>query len=161
MIIAKTQLLKVLPKWVKPFVKKNVGPGSLDLTLSDEFYVPKEDKRVVLSEKLNFKKYFVKKKCKDIVLKPGDFVLGVTKERISLPSSVCGLLNGRSKFARMGLVVHATASFIQPGVSNRQVFEIKNFSNRTLKLKVGLKVAQLSFMRCEGEGKYRGRFSKQ
>ena len=161
MIIAKTQLLKEVKKWVKPFVKANVGPGSLDLTLSDEFYLPKDSKEVVLSERLDFKKYFVKRKAKQIVLMPDAFVLGITKEKISLPSDVCGLLNGRSRFARMGLVVHATASFIQPGVSNRQVFEIKNMSGRPLKLKEGLKVAQLTFVRCEGEGKYKGVFSRQ
>ena len=59
MIIAKTQLMKELKKWVKPFVKGNVGPGSLDLTLSDEFYLPKDSKEVVLSNTLDFKKYFV------------------------------------------------------------------------------------------------------
>ena len=161
MIIAKTQLLKELKKWVKPFVKGNVGPGSLDLTLSDEFYLSKGSSEVILTEKLDFQKYYVKKKLKEVVLEPGDFVLGVTKEKISLPNNVCGLLNGRSKFARMGLLVHTTASFIQPGVSNRQVFEIKNVSNRVLKLKAGLKVAQLTFVRCEGEGKYNGRFKRQ
>ena len=161
MIIAKSVLLKELKKWVKPFKKGNVGPGSLDLTLSEEFYLPKDTKEVVLSEKLDFKKYFVKRKAKELVLLPGAFVLSVTKEKITLPNDVSGLLNGRSRFARMGLVVHATASFIQPGVSNRQVFEIKNMSNRPLKLKAGLKIAQLTFVRCEGKGKYRGRFVKQ
>ncbi len=161
MIIAKSVLLKELKKWVKPFVSANVGPASLDLTLGDEFYIPKDSKEVILSEKLDFKKYFIKKKAKNIVLMPEAFVLGVTKEKITLPSDVCGVLNGRSKFARMGLVVHATASLIQPGVANRQIFEIKNLSGRPLKLKEGLKIAQLTFMRCEGEGKYEGTFRRQ
>ena len=88
MIIAKTQLLKELKKWVKPFIKNNVGPGSLDLTLSDEFYIPKDSKEVVLTEKLDFKKYFIKKKAKQLVLMPDAFILGITKEKISLPKNV-------------------------------------------------------------------------
>jgi len=157
MIFAKSSILK----WIKPFIKENVGAGSVDLTLANEFWIPKNDNQVILNERIDFKKYFVKKNCKEIVLEPGAFILGITKEKIELPEDVAGLLNGRSRFARFGLMVHATSSYVQPGVSNRQVFEIKNISNRSLVLKEGLRIGQIIFIKCEGEGKYKGSFAKQ
>ena len=92
---------------------------------------------------------------------PGEFVLARTKERVKLPESISGFLSGRSRFARLGLGVHVTAFFINPGINNRQIFEIKNNSNNPLTLSVGLKIGQMIFVRNEGNVKYNGRFKKQ
>jgi len=95
------------------------------------------------------------------LLKPGELVLGMTVEKITLPQDVAAWLQGRSRFARMGLMVHITASFIQPGISNRQVFEIYNASRNAIKLEAGARIAQLIFERCEGKAKYEGIFASQ
>lgn len=71
------------------------------------------------------------------------------------------LQEGRSRFARLGLSVHITASFINPGVRNQTVLEIFNASSLTLALKPGTKVCQMIFMTVEGEGEYRGNFNNQ
>ena len=94
-------------------------------------------------------------------MKPGELILGITKEKITLPGYLCGWLNSRSRYARLGLMVHITAPFIQPGVSNKQVLEIYNASPNNLELIPGERLCQLIFERCEGFIKYHGEFRKQ
>ncbi len=164
MILTREEILKEIEDSrikIIPFSKRNLGPASLDLTLGDEFYSFKPLSRIFVSENINYKKFCKKRKVKELSLEPGAFVLGITKEKIRLPQDICGSLSGRSRFARLGLVVHATANFVHPGVNNRQVLEIKNISNSTLVLKPGLKLAQLTFMRTEGNAKYKGKFMRQ
>lgn len=146
---------------ITPFSSKNIGPASIDLTLSNEFRIFLEDKKVNIDEKADYKKSSKLVKTNSLVLKPGDFVLGITKEKISLPNDICGKLTGRSRFARLGLAVHITATFMQPGINNRQVLEIKNAGNHDLVLKAGVKVCQLIIERTEGKAKYKGRFKSQ
>lgn len=78
------------------------------------------------------------KQGEHILLPPGQYAnfiffhmfartcLGITQEKICLSPEYCGLLEGRSRFARLGLFVHITAGFMQPGIENRQVLEIFN-----------------------------------
>ncbi len=146
---------------VEPFNSNNVGPGSIDLTLGNEFRVySKKGKKVEVNENTEYRDYTVQKKGK-ITIRPGEFVIGITNEKITLPENVCGLLSGRSRFARLGILVHATASFIQPGISNRQVLEIKNISPNKLVLKPGIRICQLSLLEMKGKAKYSGKFSNQ
>ena len=96
------------------------------------------------------------------LLKPGELVLGMTVEKLTLPPNIAGSLEGRSRFARMGLMVHVTASFLQPGLRNtRQVFEIFNASRNAIKLRSGVRIAQVIFERCEGMAIYAGVFANQ
>ncbi len=96
------------------------------------------------------------------LLKPGELVLGMTVEKLSLAPNIAGSLEGRSRFARMGLMVHVTASFLQPGIKNtRQVFEIFNASRNAIKLRSGVRIAQVVFERCEGMATYTGVFANQ
>ena len=164
MILTKKEIQKEIRSKrlkVTPNRPKNIGPASLDLTLSNEIRVFKKNKPITLSEKTDYKEYTTKKKITSITLQPGDFILGITEEKITLPEDLVGLLSGRTRFARLGIIVHATAFFVQPGVSNRQVLEIKNISHETITLKPGLKIAQITFARTEGKAKYTGHFKKQ
>ena len=96
------------------------------------------------------------------LLKPGELVLGMTVEKLTLAPDIAGSLEGRSRFARMGLMVHVTASFLQPGIRNtRQVFEIFNASRNAIKLRSGVRIAQVVFERCEGTAVYNGVFANQ
>jgi dCTP deaminase len=96
------------------------------------------------------------------LLKPGELVLGMTVEKLSMAGNIAGLLEGRSRFARMGLMVHVTAGFLQPGLKNiRQVFEIFNASRNAIKLRSGVRIAQVVFERCEGSAIYTGVFANQ
>ena len=136
------------------------GPASIDLTLSNEFrvFVPQQQP-VELST--NYEDITVPKTIPDdgyIDVHSNEILLGITREQIELSPKICGLLEGRSRFARLGLLVHFTASIMAPGIKNRQVLEICNLSPNTIRLKPGERVCQFMFMRCEGECQYEGRF---
>lgn len=96
-----------------------------------------------------------------IILPPFTSCLGVTKEKVTLPSNICGYLEGRSRFARLGLIVHFTAGLMNPGINNKEVLEICNLNSRPLKLTPGLRIAQFIFIRTEGEYQYNGQFANQ
>lgn len=164
MILTKKEVLREIRAGrikVTPFSTKNIGPSSLDLTLNNEFRYFHPSQKIYVSENTDYKKLTQKRKVRELVLEPGAFVLGITKENIQLPDDIAGILSGRSRFARLGILVHATAAFIHPGVNNHQVLEITNVSQNTLVLKPGTKIAQLVFVRTEGKARYRGKFKRQ
>src|SRR5690606_30767021 len=81
------------------------------------------------------------------VIHPGQFVLGATHEKITLGPNIAGILEGRSSLARIGIIIHATAGLIPPGVEDLHItFEMTNISNIPVKLYVGMRVAQLVFV---------------
>jgi len=88
-------------------------------------------------------------------------VLGVTKEKLGLSNGLCGWIQGRSRIARMGVMVHVSSSLIQPGVDNRQVLEIINLSPNPIVLRPGVKVCQIVFEELSSEAEYAGDFAKQ
>jgi len=163
-VLTRNQILKEIKKGgikIIPFGSKNIGPASIDLTLDNKFRIFGKGKKIILDEKTDYKKLTKFKTSNQIILNPGDFVIGITKEKISLPENMCGWLTGRSRFARLGLLVHITAAFVQPGIDNKQVLEMRNVSPNSLVVKAGTKVCQLVVERTEGKAKYKGRFSKQ
>jgi len=93
------------------------------------------------------------------VLAPGETIHGITRERVRLPEDVAGWLEGRSRFARLGLMIHVTAGFVAPGVDARQVLEMSNVAGRPLVLHAGVRVCQIVLQRCEGRARYQGRFA--
>jgi dCTP deaminase len=163
MILTKDEILKRIKNGkikISPYNKNNLGPASYDLTLGDEFRTYPGSKEIAVSEATDYKK-FSKISKGSIKLKHGDFVLAVTKERITLADDICGWLSGRSRFARLGLQIHSTAAFMQPGIDNHQVLEIYNLSKNTLELKPGTRICQIIFERTEGKARYKGIFAKQ
>ena len=148
---------------VDPFHRDQVGPGSIDLHLGDEFRVFRKLRNAcVVEDRIALDELTDRVQVEDsFTLMPGETALGITRERIRLPASICGWLEGRSRFARMGLVIHMTASFVQPGVDNRQVLEIGNLAPFPLVLKPGVRICQIILERTEGEASYTGQFMHQ
>lgn len=148
---------------IDPYDPGCVGPGSVDLHLGDEFRVFKKLHTIYhVTDNADFEEITELFRVEDFfVLMPGETVLSITRERIRLPPYLCGRLEGRSRFARLGLMVHITAGFMQPGINNRQVLEISNVSSVPLALHPGTRLCQFIFERCEGEAVYRGRFAHQ
>ncbi|MBM4258122.1 MAG: dCTP deaminase [Deltaproteobacteria bacterium] len=103
----------------------------------------------------------VQKLDRPYLLKPGETIHGITREHVRLPDNICGWLEGRSRFARLGLMIHVTSGFVAPGVSNRQVLEMANVAGRPLAIHAGTRICQLVLQRTEGHAVYRGRFSQQ
>ena len=80
------------------------------------------------------------------VIHPGEFVLGRTLEQVSLPGDVVARIEGRSSWGRLGLIVHATAGFVDPGFEGTLTLEVTNLTRIPIELWPGLPIAQLSFM---------------
>lgn len=148
---------------IDPFTEDQVGPASVDLTLDNKFRTFKKIHETFdVTEDANYATITDYIEVEDrFLLMPGEAVLGITRERICLPDDLCGWLEGRSRFARVGLTVHITAGFMQPGIGNRQVLEINNMASVPLALIPGTRLAQFIFQRCEGKARYQGRFSNQ
>ena len=111
---------------VSPFEADQLGAASIDLTLGDEIRVfePGTEPIDVRAESDYREHTLLRRLDVPFVLEPGCTIHGITRERITLPPNLCGLLEGRSRFARLGLMIHVTSAFVQPGVSNRQVLEM-------------------------------------
>ena len=164
MILTKQEILKEIKNkniTIVPFSKKNIGPASIDLTLDNKFRLFKNPKIIPIAEKTDNKKYTKLVTKNKIILYPNEFIIGITKEKINLPNNICGWLTGRSRFARLGLQIHSTAAFMNPGINNKQVLEIYNLSPNPLELKPGTKICQLIFEKTEGKAKYKGKFKSQ
>jgi len=145
-----------------PLDPSQIREASIDLRLGNSFRLYKKtNKTVDLIEGTDYKDLTEEIVADTLILCPQETVLGVTVEKITLPNNICGWLEGRSRFARLGLLIHISAGLIQPGVSNHQVLEITNLSPNVLVLHAGTKICQLAFQRCEGEANYEGRFQGQ
>lgn len=150
---------------IEPLDKAQIGPGSIDLTLGNDFRVFKKHSKVYhVKNDSQFQAISKDVHVKDggyIVIQPGEMILGITKEKITLADNMSGRLEGRSRFARYGLAVHVTAGFMHPGISNHQVLEIVNLGHGPLALYPGTKICQFIFEKCDGHAKYQGRFAAQ
>lgn len=79
------------------------------------------------------------------LLKAGEFVLASTFETVSLPNNVCGSFAGKSSLARLGLGVHVTAGFIDPGFTGQITIELANVNSVPIILYPGMKIGQIVF----------------
>ncbi len=154
MILSDEDIKKMLKQGtirIEPLEEKQIGPASVDLTLSDEWRLFRKalTKGTVDLSKIGFQKAFDVKKSRSIVLRPGEMCLGKTAERITLPNDVMGKLEGRSRFARMGLIIHLTSALVHPGSNNHQVLEIVNLAPFSVRLHAGMRISQVVFERLE------------
>ncbi len=165
-VLTREEILKEIRRGtieIEPFEESQVGPGSVDLHLGSEFRVFKKLRNAcVVEDNISIEDLTERLETEEsFTLMPGETVLGITHERVKLPTNICGWLEGRSRFARMGLVIHMTAGFVQPGINNRQVLEIGNLAPFPLVLKPGVRVCQMILERTEGKASYQGRFKNQ
>jgi dCTP deaminase len=80
------------------------------------------------------------------ILHPGEFVLGSTLERITLPDDLVARLEGKSSLGRLGLLIHSTAGFIDPGWDGHVTLELSNVANLPITIYFGMKIGQISFV---------------
>jgi dCTP deaminase len=148
---------------VDPLTPEQIGPASIDLHLGDEIRVMAGGPDVIaMTEDADYRTVTrVQPLGGSYILRPGETIHAITKERISLPPDICGWLEGRSRFARLGLMIHVTSGFVAPGVKSRQVLEMANVAGRPLAIHAGVAVCQIVLQRCEGEAVYAGRFRVQ
>jgi dCTP deaminase len=143
----KRGILKITPRPTEG----QIGPASVDLTLSNEFWKPRKVKGKLDLSKIGFSEVMGYFQSDEVELKPGQMVLGKTVEKIELPSNISGRLEGRSSFARLGLAIHVTSGFIQPGSRNHQILEIVNLSSNTVIVRAGMRLSQVIFEELKSE----------
>jgi dCTP deaminase len=80
------------------------------------------------------------------ILHPGEFVLGSTLERVKLPDDLVARLEGKSSLGRLGLLIHSTAGFIDPGWDGHVTLELSNVANLPITIYYGMKIGQVSFV---------------
>jgi dCTP deaminase len=148
---------------IEPFSAEQVGPASIDLHLGDEIRVMRAGRGpLAVTDDVDYRTITdVRSLETPYPLTPGETIHGITRERITLPSDIGGWLEGRSRFARLGLMIHVTSGFVQPGVATRQVLEMSNVSGGTLLIHAGVRLLQIVLQRCEGAAVYQGRFARQ
>ena len=162
MILTRDEILKEVTEGnivITPFNPNNVGPASIDLTLGNQFRIFKKGK--IDLKNFNYKKITKLVRKNKITIKPGQLILGITKEKIKLANNLAGNLEGRSRYARLGLLVHISSNFVHPGVNNKQILEIRNDSNSEITLYSGLKICQLIINEVKGQAMYKGKFRDQ
>jgi dCTP deaminase len=139
---------------VDPRPKENqIGAMSIDLHLGPQFrfFTPgkaafvdlhSSDRAVDIDHLMSS---HVSNNSDPFYLHPGDFALGITKQRVALPADLAGRLDGRSSLARLGLMVHATAHTIDPGWNGRITLEFFNCGPLPLALRPGIRICAISF----------------
>lgn len=127
-----------------------VQPSSIDLRLSNIFWEPIGRRPIDLRKsylmELEPRRYWKKRilRLNDcITLKPGQLLLGRTSEEFSMPSGCAGKIEGRSSFARMGLGVHCTGDYINPGYRGRMPLELFNYGPNSIKVFPHIPICQL------------------
>jgi len=102
------------------------------------------------------------------ILHPGEFALGSTFERVSLPDDIAARLEGKSSLGRLGLLTHSTAGFIDPGFTGHVTLELSNVATLPIKLWPGMKIGQMCFFQLSspaeepyGSAAYSSRYQGQ
>lgn len=153
MILSDTDIKKEIKQKrlvITPFSKESIQPASLDVKLGDEVRIFKNTQKAYLDVKQELGDYMelVKiPKNKPLIVHPGEFLLGTTVEKVKLPIDLVGQLNGRSSLGRLGIIIHATAGFIDPGFEGYITLEMTNMANIPIALYPGMRIGQISFIR--------------
>src|SRR5581483_8428159 len=133
---------------IDPYDDALLQPSSVDVRVDNAFrvfhnarypYIDVKEPQDALTELVEIKG------DEPFILHPGEFVLGSTLERIRLPDDLVARLEGKSSLGRLGLLIHSTAGFIDPGFDGHVTLELSNVANLPITIYHGMKIGQLSF----------------
>ncbi len=134
---------------IDPWDPTLVQPASVDLRLGDSFRVFHNYRASAIDLReppTNLTEPITIGEDEPFVIHPGEFCLGSTLEYVALPDDIVARIEGKSSLGRLGLIVHATAGFCDPGWKGTLTLELNNLTRVPIKLWAGLPIAQLSFM---------------
>lgn len=135
---------------VEPIDPDDIQPSSVDLHLGDDFQVFRNSRYPYIDparEQMGLTERVTASVEEPFVLHPGEFALGTTVEHIGLPDDIVGRLEGKSSLGRLGLLIHSTAGYVDPGWQGRLTLELSNVANLPIVLTPGMKIGQISFSR--------------
>jgi dCTP deaminase len=130
-----------------PWNSSQLQPASYDLRLASQFryFRDWETQRDIDPKLVQEDSVLVSTQGEPYVLGPGQFVLGSTFERVSLPDNIGARYEGKSSIGRLGLLTHVTAGFIDPGFKGNITLELYNLRNRPIALYPGMRIGQICF----------------
>lgn len=134
----------------KRSIDEHIHASSMDLHLGSVFKIYEHSRFAVLDPKKpeSFQGNTRTIEVKDgepFIVQPGEFILGVTEETITVPDDLVVRVEGRSSLGRLGIIVHSTAGFVDPGFSGTITLEISNLNRLPVALYPGMRVCQLAF----------------
>jgi len=136
-----------------PYDERLVQPSSVDMRVDRQFRVfhnaryPYIDVKRPMEE---LTELVTVEGEEPFILHPGEFVLGQTLERVSLPDDLVARLEGKSSLGRLGLLIHSTAGFVDAGFEGNLTLELSNVANLPITIYHGMPIGQISFMRMDG-----------
>jgi dCTP deaminase len=150
MILSDRDILSGIEKGtiqITPFIIENLQPASIDITLAPMVRVfdNYEIEFVDIKQKIDPSRKIILKDDQSFIIHPGDFILGSTVEKVTLPNNLAAKIEGRSSLGRLGLIIHATAGYVDPGFSGNLTLEISNISRLPIKLYPHMRIAQITF----------------
>ena len=134
---------------IEPFDPKLIQPSSIDVRVDRRFRVfhnaryPYIDVRQPMDD---LTEAVTVEEDRPFILHPGEFVLGQTLERVTLPNDLVARLEGKSSLGRLGLLIHSTAGFVDSGFSGNLTLELSNVANLPIAIYPGMKIGQISFL---------------
>ena len=133
---------------IDPFDDALVQPCSVDVRVGSAFRVFRNSRYPYIDVKVEQEDLteMVEVDDEPFILHPGEFVLGSTLERVRLPDDLVARLEGKSSLGRLGLLIHSTAGFIDPGWNGHVTLELSNVANLPITIYHGMKIGQLSFV---------------
>jgi dCTP deaminase len=134
---------------IDPYDESLLQPSSVDVRVDRYFRVFRNNRYGFINVKERQEDLTEPVEISDgdpFILHPGEFVLGSTLERIKLPDDLVARLEGKSSLGRLGLLIHSTAGFIDPGWNGHVTLELSNVANLPITIYHGMKIGQLSFM---------------
>jgi len=135
---------------IDPYDPALMQPSSLDVRVDRLFRVFRNSRYPYIDVKTEQEDLTELVEVADVepfILHPGEFVLGSTLERVTLPDDLVARLEGKSSLGRLGLLIHSTAGFIDPGFDGHVTLELSNVANLPIALYHGMRIGQISFFR--------------
>lgn len=133
---------------IDPFFPECVQPASVDLHLDRTFLIFDTVNHHIIDVKEpveNLMRRVEIDETKPFILHPGEFALGATFEEVGVGDDVVGRLEGKSSLGRLGIIIHATAGYLDPGNRLKLTLELSNIGSLPVKLYYRMPIAQMSF----------------
>ncbi len=134
---------------IEPLYDGALQPASVDLHLGTKFLIFRNSEHAFIDVRepiANLMEEVEISGDKPFIIHPGEFALGVTVEKVTLSADMVGRLEGKSSLGRIGIIIHATAGFIDPGNSLKPTLELHNIGSLPVKLYADMPIAQIAFM---------------
>ncbi|MEY8436190.1 dCTP deaminase [Atopobiaceae bacterium 24-176] len=135
---------------IEPLIDKDIQPASVDVRLGSNFRIFRNSRHTYIdpmADQPDLTEEVMVAPGEAFVLHPGQFALGTTQERIALPDDILGKLEGKSTLGRLGLMIHSTAGYVDPGWDGEITLELSNVATLPIMLRPGMRIGQMSFER--------------